>query len=75
VSEWLLFNGHFSAISLREQVIFWWDDDDDFRFVLDKHAALKFYSASSLKQYACRHAAPLGHIILIQGQSVFGLTP
>ena len=27
-----------------------WDDDDDVRLVLDQHAQLNFYSASSLKQ-------------------------
>ena len=38
---------NFSAISWREQVTFWWDDDDVF-IVLDQHAELDFYSASSL---------------------------
>jgi hypothetical protein len=43
---------------------FQWDDDDEVRFVLDQHAELDFYSASSLKQqFAVRHVAPLGHII------------
>jgi hypothetical protein len=46
------------------------------RFVLDQHAELDFYSASSLKrQSAGRHVAPLGHIILIPSQPVFALTP
>jgi hypothetical protein len=37
------------------------------RFVLDQHAELDFYSASSLKQQSAgRHVAPLGHIILIR---------
>jgi hypothetical protein len=40
---------NFSAISWREQVNFEWDDDEG-RFVLDQHAELDFYSASSLKQ-------------------------
>jgi hypothetical protein len=44
-SEWVS-ECNFSAISWREQ----WNDDD-FRFVLDQHAVLDFYSASSLKQY------------------------
>jgi hypothetical protein len=45
-------------------------------FVLDQHAELDFYIASSLKQqYADRHVAPLGHIILIPSQLVFALTP
>jgi uncharacterized membrane protein len=38
---------NFSAISWREQVNFQWDDDE-VRFVLDQHADLDFYSASSL---------------------------
>jgi hypothetical protein len=41
-------SSNFSAISWREQVNFQWDDDE-FRFVLDQHAALDFYSASPLK--------------------------
>jgi hypothetical protein len=36
---------------------------------------MDFYGASSLKeQSAGRHIAPLGHIILIPGQSVFALS-
>jgi predicted HNH restriction endonuclease len=39
---------------------------DEVRFVLDKHAELDFYSASSLKQQtAGRHVAPLGHIGIV----------
>ena len=50
---------------MREQVNFQWDDDG-VRFVLDQHAELDFYSASSLKQQSAgRHVAPLGHIFLI----------
>ena len=65
---------HFSAISWREKVNFQCDDDD-VRFVLDQHAEFEFYSASSLKQqYAGRHVAPLGHIILNPSQSVFALS-
>jgi hypothetical protein len=46
------------------------------RFVLDQHAELDFYSASSLKQQSAdRHVAPLGHIILILSQPVFALSP
>ena len=42
------------------------------RFVPGQHAELDFYSASSLKQqYAGRHVAPLGHIILIPNKPVF----
>ena len=47
-SELLLFNvkwSFFSAISWREQVTF--ISDDDVRFVLDQHAKLVLYSASS----------------------------
>jgi hypothetical protein len=52
-------------MSWREQVNFQWDDDE-VRFVLDQHAKLDFYSASSLKQQSAgRHVAPLWHIILI----------
>ena len=41
-------------------------NDDDVRFVLDQHAYLDHYSASSLKQQpADRHLTPLRHIILI----------
>jgi hypothetical protein len=51
-------------------------DDDEVSFVLDQHAELDFYSASSLKpQSAGRHVAPLGHIILIPSQPVFSLSP
>ena len=67
VSEWLLFNANSAIFQLswREQVNFEWDDDE-VRFVLDQHAELDFYSASSLKQQSAgRHIATLGHIILI----------
>ena len=51
-------------------------DDDEVRFVLDQHAELDFYSANSLKQQsACRHVAPLRHIILISSQPVCALSP
>jgi hypothetical protein len=47
-------------------------NDDEVRFVLDQHAELDLYSASSLKQQSTsRHVAPLGHIILIPNQPVF----
>jgi hypothetical protein len=37
-------------------------DDDEVRFILDQHAELDFYSASSLTQQSTdRHVAPLGH--------------
>jgi anti-anti-sigma regulatory factor len=80
VSEWLLFNPNsllinFSAVSWREQVNFQWNDVE-VRFVLDQHAELDAYSASSLKQQSTgRHVTPLGHIILIPSQPVFALSP
>ena len=44
--------------------------------MLDQHAELGFYSASSLKQQSPgRHVTPLGHIILIPSQPVFALSP
>jgi len=44
--------------------------------VLDQHAELEFYSASSPKQQSVdKHVAPLGHIILIPSQQVFALSP
>jgi hypothetical protein len=66
-----------SPISWREQVNFQWgdDDDDEVHFVLDQHAELDVFSASSLKQQSVgRHVARLGHI-LIPSQPVFALTP
>jgi hypothetical protein len=64
-----------SAISWREQVNFQWEYDE-VRFVLDQHAELDVYSASSLKQQSAgRYVAPLGHIILIPSQSIFALSP
>ena len=78
LSECLFFNvnsAFFPAISERELVNFQWDDDDEVRFVLDQHAELDFYSASSLtQQFAGRHVASLGHIILIPSQPVFALS-
>jgi hypothetical protein len=51
-------------------------DDDEVHFVLDQHAELEIYSASSLKQQSAgRHVAPLRHIIPIPSQPVFVLTP
>ena len=50
-----------------------WDDDDI--FVLDQHAELGFYSASSLKQqFVGRHVVLLWHIILIPSKTVFTLS-
>jgi hypothetical protein len=78
-SEWVIVVkrqfSNCSAILWREQVNFQWDDDE-VRFVLDQHAELDFYSASSLKQQSAgRHVTPLGHIILIPSQPVFALSP
>jgi hypothetical protein len=51
-------------------------NDDEVCFVLDQHAELDFYSASSLKQQSTsRHVAPLRHIILIPSQLVFAQHP
>jgi hypothetical protein len=45
-------------------------------FVLDQHAELDCYSASSLKQQSAdKQVAPLGYIILISRQPVFALSP
>ena len=64
-----------SAISWREQVNFQWDDDE-VRFILDQHAELDFYSASSLKQQSVgKHVVPLGHIVMIPSRPVFALSP
>ena len=77
MSEWLLVKrqfSNFSAISCREQVNFQ-RNDDEICFVLDQHAELDLYSASSLKQQSVdRNVAPLGHI-LIPSQPVFALSP
>jgi hypothetical protein len=46
---------------------------NEVRFVLDQHAELDCYGASSLKQKSAgRHVAPLGHIILIPSQPICG---
>ena len=50
-------------------------DDNNVHFELDQHAKLDFYSVNSLKQQsACRHVAPLRHIILIPCQPVFAFS-
>jgi hypothetical protein len=77
VSEWLSFNNSaiFQLYHGWEEVDFQWYDDE-VRFVLDQHAELDFYSASSLKQQSTnRHVAPLGHIILIPSQALFAFSP
>ena len=63
-----------SAKLWREQVNFQWDDDE-VCFVLDQHAEMDCYSASSMKQQSAgRHVDPFGHIILISSQPVFALS-
>ena len=77
VSEWLLFNatsaivqqyhGENKLLSMR----WWWG-----RFILDQHAELDFYGASSLKQQSTDwHVALFGHINLIPSQPAFAFTP
>jgi hypothetical protein len=59
----------------KNQLHFRWENGYDC-LVLDQHAELDFHSASSLKQQSAgRHVAPLGHIMQILSQSVFGLPP
>ena len=57
VSEWLLLSANSAIFQLyhswREQVNFQWDVDE-VCFVLDQHAGLDFYSASSVKQQSMR---------------------
>jgi hypothetical protein len=78
-SQWVIvvkrqFNS-FATRSWREQVNFQWDDDE-VCFVLNQHAEINVYSASSLKQqYADRHVAPFAHIILIPSQPGVALSP
>jgi len=76
-SKWvivvLLNMSNFTAIS-------WWIyirwNGNDLRVLLDQHAKLNLYSASSMTQhYAGRHVAPLWHIILIPSQTVCVLMP
>jgi hypothetical protein len=51
-------------------------DADEVHFVLDQHAELDFYSASSLKQQSAgRNVTPFGHIILIPSQPIFAISP
>jgi hypothetical protein len=48
------------------------ESDDEVHFVLNQHAWLELYSASSQKQQSVgRLVAPLGHIILILNQPVY----
>jgi len=55
LSDLVLFNAKWAIFQLyrgeKKQATFWWDDDDvEVHFVLEQHAELNFYSASSLKQ-------------------------
>ena len=59
-----------STISWREQATFR-RNDDDVCFVLDQHAELDYYSASSLKQHSVRDMSPhLDPKILTSSQPV-----
>ena len=75
--EWVIvvFNANSAIFQLwLEQNNFQWDVDE-VCFVLDHHAGLDLYSASSLKQQSAdRHVAPLWHIILIPSKPVFALS-
>ena len=56
---------NFSAISWRHNRY----DDDDVCYVLDQHAKLGFYSATSLQQHSAgRHVPPFRHMTLILSQ-------
>jgi hypothetical protein len=73
--------GIFVLVEICSNIIleqFWQTDstNDEVHFVLDQHAELDFYSASSLKQQsASRHVAPLGHNILISSQPICAISP
>jgi len=77
-SEWFCPNANneqlFSYVLTRTTYIRW--DDNDIHSVLDLHAYFvkDLYSANTLRQQSAgRHVDPLGHFILIPGQSVFAL--
>ena len=80
MSELLLFSANsaifFSYIKASTSKLSMRLDDGEVCFVLDHHAGLNLYSASTLKQqFVSIHVAPLGHIILIPSQPVFALLP
>ena len=53
---------NWSAISRQEKIKFRRDDDNDVHFVLDQHADLDIYSASSLTQQSViTHVVVLAH--------------
>ena len=69
-------NGHLYCCIMHGENKLHFDEMIGFRFVLDQHTELDFYSASSLKQQpAGRYVAPLGNIILIPSQPVIVRTP
>jgi hypothetical protein len=64
-----------AKMSIFPDHIHWWGDYY-IRFVLDQHSQLGWYSASLLKQLSARiYITQLLHIILIQSETVFALTP
>jgi hypothetical protein len=68
-------NERFVSNIMAKQVKFQWTNDE-VSFVLEQHPSLNIYGASSLKQQCANiHVASLGHIILIQEQLVFPLSP
>jgi hypothetical protein len=76
-SEWVIVDQlQFRDVQLyhgENRLIFHYDEE--IRFVLDNHAELDVYSASSLKQQSeDMHVAPLGHIIMIPSQPVFAFS-
>ena len=63
-----------SDIMARISYIRW--NGNVFRFILDQHAWLYFYSTISLKQQSTADkVAPLQNLILIPSQPVFPFTP
>jgi hypothetical protein len=68
----LLSNFFYTPMSLSLYKVHYQWDDDEVRFVLNQHAELDFYSASSLKQQSAgRNVTPFGHIISIPSQPIF----
>ena len=69
-------NGNLYCYIMHGENKLHFDEMIGFRFVLDQHTELDFYSASSLKQQSAgRYVAPLGNIILIPSQPVIVRTP
>ena len=66
MSEWVLLNAKTAIFQLYHGENIFQSDDDKVRLVLNLHAKLDFYSASSLKQQSVdKRVTPLGHIFLI----------